>query len=112
MAAGASRTQHSLSLPAGALPELGSAGLLCLHRDTDLLPLTPWNVCLWACPAPGGSAIVYRAAQAPGHKFQAGRNRSDRGWGQRSKGTCLFPRTKAKRIKFLSFYFKKDKNCY
>lgn len=32
--------------------------------------------------------------------------------GQRSKCTSLFSRTKAKRSKFLSFYFKKDKNCY
>ena len=58
------------------------------------------------CPSPLGISAfrhaqhqaalphVDRAAQAPGHKLQAGRNRSDRGRGQRSKCTRLFSRNK------------------
>lgn len=52
---GATCVEHSLSLSPEVLPELGSAELPCLQRDTDL-PLTPWNVCLEACPVQVNSA--------------------------------------------------------
>lgn len=78
------------------------------------------------CPSPLGMS-AFRPAQrassapqipsSPGPQAQGtGREEQEQhlGWGEgeRSKCTHLFSRTKAKRIKFLSFYFKKDKNCY